>query len=69
MIIDTIEDCEIGLEDGPDGEKVTFIADADINADGANGQNGARAAYTADAYSFIPPPGRMFCSRLNVSRG
>jgi hypothetical protein len=69
MIIDTIEGCEIRLEDGPDGEKVTFIADADIDADGANGQNGARAAYTADAYSFIPPPGRMFCSRLTVSRG
>jgi hypothetical protein len=48
MIIDTIEDCEIGLEDGPDGEKVTFTADADIDADGANGQNGARAAYMAD---------------------
>jgi hypothetical protein len=48
MIIDTIEDCEIRLEDGPEGEKVTFTADADIDADGANGQNGARAAYMAD---------------------
>jgi hypothetical protein len=48
MIIDTIEGCEIRLEDGPEGEKVTFTADADIDADGANGQNGARAAYMAD---------------------
>jgi hypothetical protein len=69
MIIDTIEGCEIRLEDGPEGEKVTFTADGDIVADGANGQKGARAAYMADAYSFIAPPGRMFCSRLNVSRG
>ena len=48
MIIDTIEGCEIRLEDGPEGEKVTFTADADIDADGANGQNGARAAYKED---------------------
>jgi hypothetical protein len=48
MIIDTIEGCDIRLEDSPDGEKVTFTADADIDADGANGQNGARAAYMAD---------------------
>jgi hypothetical protein len=48
MIIDTIEGCEIRLEDGPEGEKVTFTADADIDADGANGQNGARAAYMAN---------------------
>jgi hypothetical protein len=48
MIIDTIEGCDIRLEDGPEGEKVTFTADADIDADGANGQNGARAAYMAD---------------------
>jgi len=48
MIIDTIEGCKIRLEDGPEGEKVTFIADADIDADGANGQNDARAAYKAD---------------------
>ena len=48
MIIDTIEGCEIRLEDGPEGEKVTFTADADIDADGANGQNGAPAAYMAD---------------------
>jgi hypothetical protein len=50
-------------------KRITFTGDADIDADGANGQNGARAAYMADAYSFIAPPGRMFCSRLNVSRG
>src|SRR6266550_2391695 len=48
MIIDTIECCKIRLEDGPEGEKVTFVADADIDADGANGQNDARAAYMAD---------------------
>jgi hypothetical protein len=48
MIIDTIEGCEVRLEDGPEGEKITFTADADIDADGANGQNGARAAYMAD---------------------
>ena len=48
MIIGTIEGCKIRLEDGPEGEKVTFIADADIDADGANGQNDARAAYKAD---------------------
>jgi len=48
MIIDTIEGCDIRLEDGPEGEKVTFTADADIDADGANGQNGARAAYRED---------------------
>jgi Fungal chitosanase of glycosyl hydrolase group 75 len=47
-IIDTIEGCDIRLEDGPEGEKVMFTADADIDADGANGQNGARAAYMAD---------------------
>ena len=29
-------------------KKVTFVADADIDADGANGQNDARAAYMAD---------------------
>ena len=48
MIIDTIEGCKIRLEDGPEGEKVTVVADADIDADGANGQNDARAAYMAD---------------------
>jgi hypothetical protein len=48
MIIDTIEGCDIRLDDGPEGEKVTFTADADIDADGANGQNSARAAYMAD---------------------
>jgi hypothetical protein len=48
MIIATIEGCEILLEDTPEGEKVTFTADADIDADGANGQNGAHAAYKAD---------------------
>jgi hypothetical protein len=48
VIISTIEGCKIGLEDGSEGEKVTFTADADIDADGANGQNGARAAYMAD---------------------
>src|SRR6266516_4401605 len=48
MIIDTIEGCDIRLEDGPEGEKVTFDADADIDAAGANGQNGARAAYRED---------------------
>jgi hypothetical protein len=48
MIIDTIEGCEIRLEDDAEGEKVTFTADADIDADGANGQNGARAAYRDD---------------------
>jgi hypothetical protein len=48
MIIDTIEGCDISLEESPAGEKVTFTADADIDADGANGQNGARAAYMAD---------------------
>ena len=48
MIIDTIEGCKIRLEDGPEGEKVTFVADADIDADGANGQNDARATYMAD---------------------
>ena len=29
-------------------KKVTFVADADIDADGANGQNDARAAFMAD---------------------
>ena len=48
MIIDTIEGCKIRLEDGPEGEKVTVVADADIDADGANAQNDARAAYMAD---------------------
>lgn len=48
MIIDTIEGCDIQLEDDPEGEKVTFTADADIDADGADGQNGARAAYRED---------------------
>lgn len=31
-----------------DTGKVTFVADADIDADGANGQNGAVAAYRVD---------------------
>lgn len=31
-----------------DDLRVHFVADADIDADGANGQNGQRAAYTAD---------------------
>src|SRR5438876_1103058 len=48
MIIDAIEGCKIRLEDGPEGEKVTVVADADIDADGANAQNDARAAYMAD---------------------
>lgn len=30
------------------GKRVSFTADADIDADGANGQNGAKAAYMAD---------------------
>jgi hypothetical protein len=47
-MIDTIEGCAIRLKDGPEGEEVTFTADADIDADGANGQNGARAAYMAN---------------------
>lgn len=37
-----IEGCPILLQD--DG-RVTFTADADIDADGANGQNGQQAAY------------------------
>jgi hypothetical protein len=37
--------CEI--REDSDG-RVHFIADADIDADGANGQNGGRAAYKAD---------------------
>jgi hypothetical protein len=31
-----------------DDQRVHFVADADIDADGANGQNGAPAAYMAD---------------------
>src|SRR5262245_62157228 len=31
-----------------DDGRVHFVADADIDADGANGQNGAPAAYKAD---------------------
>lgn len=42
--------CQI-KEDSPDGEgfkRVSFLADADIDADGANGQNGGVAAYRID---------------------
>jgi hypothetical protein len=35
------------ISEDPDG-RVSFTADADIDADGANGQNGAPAAYKAD---------------------
>jgi hypothetical protein len=38
-------DCDIFEED--DG-RVHFVADADIDADGGNGQTGARAAYKSD---------------------
>lgn len=43
--IGTIEGCDI-LED--DNGRVHFIADADIDADGANGQNGGQVAYRVD---------------------
>ncbi len=35
------------VTEDPDG-RVHFVADADIDADGANGQNGGPVAYTAD---------------------
>jgi hypothetical protein len=44
-LIGTIEGCEIHQD--ADG-RVHFIADADIDADGANGQNGAAVAYRVD---------------------
>lgn len=43
--IGTIEGCDL-WEDG-DG-RVYFVADADIDADGANGQDGAEVAYRGD---------------------
>ena len=63
--------CQI-IED--DDKRVHFSADADIDADGANGQNGGPPAYKADdsgtellanggmkivnGKSFVPSPGR-----------
>lgn len=48
-IIGTIEDDTFSstIREDDDG-RVFFKADADIDADGANGQNGARAAYMKD---------------------
>ncbi len=43
--IGTIQGCDIWEDDDL---RVHFTADADIDADGANGQNGARVAYLAD---------------------
>jgi hypothetical protein len=71
-IIGTIHHKGFSSTIGEDAGRVYFQADADIDADGANGQNGAKAAYKEDNSGTellanggmaITPGGKVICAK------